>query len=47
MSECSFLGFTVRDKKVCWSDKALANSKHRVRQLTGRSWGAEPGHKQP
>lgn len=39
MSECSFLGFTIRGNKVRWTDKALANFKHRVRELTGRSWG--------
>jgi RNA-directed DNA polymerase len=39
MSECSFLGFTIKGKKIRWTDKALANFKHRVRQLTGRSWG--------
>ena len=39
MSECSFLGFTIRSKKIRWTDKALASFKHRVRELTGRSWG--------
>jgi len=39
MSECSFLGFTIKGKKVRWTDKALANFKHRVKELTGRSWG--------
>lgn len=39
MSECSFLGFTIKGKKIRWTDKALANFKHRLRQLTGRSWG--------
>lgn len=39
MSECSFLGFTIRGTKIRWTDKALANFKHRVRELTGRSWG--------
>jgi len=39
MSECSFLGFTIKGKKIRWTDKALANFKHRVRELTGRSWG--------
>ena len=39
MSECSFLGFTIIGKKIRWTDKALANFKHRVRELTGRSWG--------
>ena len=39
MSECSFLGFTVLGKKIRWTDKALATFKHRVKALTGRSWG--------
>jgi RNA-directed DNA polymerase len=39
MSECSFLGFTIKGKKIRWTDKALANFKHRVKELTGRSWG--------
>lgn len=39
MSECSFLGFTIKGNKIRWTDKALANFKHRVKQLTGRSWG--------
>ena len=39
MSDCSFLSFTVRGKKIRWTDKALAAFKHRVKELTGRSWG--------
>ena len=39
MSECTFLGFTIVGKKIRWSDKALAQFKHRVVELTGRSWG--------
>ena len=39
MSECSFLGFTIRGNKIRWTDKALANFKHQVTELTGRSWG--------
>ena len=39
MSECSFLGFTIKGKKIRWTDKALANFKHRITGLTGRSWG--------
>ena len=46
MSDCSFLGFTIRGKKIRWTDKALAAFKHRMRESTGRSWEAEPGHKQ-
>jgi RNA-directed DNA polymerase len=35
----SFLGFVFMDKKIVWSPKALANFKHRIREITGRSWG--------
>lgn len=45
MSECSFLGFTMVAKKIRWTDKALANFKHRVRELTGRSWGVSMEHR--
>jgi len=45
MSECSFLGFTMRGTKIRWADKALANFKHRVTQLTGRSWGVSMAHR--
>lgn len=37
--ECAFLGFTFRGKKLRWTDAALEDFKHRVRTLTGRSWG--------
>ena len=39
MSEASFLGFTLHRGTVRWTDKALANFKQRIRELTGRSWG--------
>ena len=39
MSECSFLGFTMRGTKIRWTDKSVAQFEHRVRELTGRSWG--------
>jgi len=39
MDECVFLGFTFRGTKLRWSDRAFADLQHRVRQLTGRSWG--------
>jgi len=35
----SFLGFIFKGKKIVWSPKALANFKHRIREITGRSWG--------
>ena len=37
MSGCSFLGFTIVGKKIRWTDKPVAQFKHRVRELTGRS----------
>ena len=39
MSECDFLGFTIKGKKIRWTDKARAFFKHRVKELTARSWG--------
>jgi len=45
MSECSFLGFTIKGKKIRWTDKVLAAFKHRVRELTGRSWGVSMEHR--
>ena len=45
MSECSFLGFTMRGKKLRWTESALADFKHRVRELTGRSWGVSMEHR--
>lgn len=45
MSECSFLGFTIRGKKIRWTDKVEADFKHRVRGLTGRSWGVSMEHR--
>ena len=40
MSDCSFLGFTMRGTKIRWTDKALADFKQRVKELTSRSWGS-------
>ena len=34
-----FLGFTFRAGKLRWSQQAFEDFKHRVRELTGRSWG--------
>jgi len=39
MSECGFLGFTINRGKIRWLEKKLAKFKHRVKELTGRSWG--------
>ena len=45
MSECSFLGFTIIAKKMRWTDKSQANFKHRIKELTGRSWGVSMEHR--
>lgn len=45
MSECSFVGFTIIAKKIRWTDKSVANFKHRVKELTGRSWGVSMEHR--
>lgn len=39
IEQCAFLGFTFREKKLRWSDAAFDGFKHRIRRLTGRSWG--------
>jgi RNA-directed DNA polymerase len=37
--QCEFLGFTFRQGKLRWSDGAFEDFRHRIRELTGRSWG--------
>ena len=39
LNEVVFLGFTFRGTKLRWSDASFEKFKHRVRRLTGRSWG--------
>jgi RNA-directed DNA polymerase len=39
IDDCEFLGFTFRSGKLRWSDAAFADFKHRIRELSGRSWG--------
>jgi RNA-directed DNA polymerase len=39
IDDCVFLGFTFRKGKLRWSDTAFVDFKHRIRELTGRSWG--------
>ena len=40
-----FLGFTFRGTKLRWSDNAFNDFKHRLRQLTGRSWGVSMAYR--
>jgi len=37
--DCEYLGFTFRGKKLRWSERAYQDFRHRLRKLTGRSWG--------
>jgi len=45
MSQCSFLGFTMRGTKIRWTAKALAAFRQRIKELTGRSWGVSMDHR--
>ena len=39
LDQCVFLGFTFMGTKLRWSDEAYADFRHRLKRLTGRSWG--------
>ena len=39
ISDCTFLGFIFRGKKLRWSERAFEEFRHQIRRLTGRSWG--------
>jgi RNA-directed DNA polymerase len=45
IDQCEFLGFTFRRGKLRWTDTAFADFKHRIRELTGRSWGVSMAHR--
>ena len=45
IDECVFLGFTFRKGKLRWSDVAFEDFQHRVRKLTGRSWGVSMAYR--
>ncbi len=36
---CGFLGFTFQGTRIYWSSAAFQDFRHRLRKLTGRSWG--------
>ena len=38
VDRCSFLGFTFIKGKIRWTEKPFAEFKHKLKQLTGRSW---------
>ena len=37
--KCVFLGLTFRGTRLRWSDRAFEDFLHRLKRLTGRSWG--------
>src|ERR1043166_2527146 len=37
--ESTFLGFTFQGTRIYWSPEAFQDFRHRLRKLTGRSWG--------
>lgn len=39
VQDCSFLGFTFKGRKPTATAEAVMKFKHRLRRLTGRSWG--------
>jgi hypothetical protein len=44
VNPCVFLGFTFSGKgKLRGSDRGFENFRHRLRRLTGRSWGGLDG----
>jgi RNA-directed DNA polymerase len=42
---CRFLGFTCHGTRIYWSPEAFQDFPHRLRQLTGRSWGVSRAHR--
>lgn len=45
INDCEFLGFTFRGTKLRWSERAYQDFRHRIRQLTGRSWGVSMAYR--
>ena len=44
-NDCRFLGFTFHGTRIYWSPEALQDFRHRLRQLTGRSWGVSMAYR--
>jgi RNA-directed DNA polymerase len=42
---CTFLGFTFHGTRIYWSQEAFQDFRHRLRQLTGRSWGVSMAYR--
>lgn len=44
-NEGAFLGFTFQGTRIYWSPEAFQDFRHRLRKLTGRSWGVSLAHR--
>lgn len=44
-NECRFLGFTFHGTRIYWSPEAFQDFRHRLRKLTGRSWGVSMAYR--
>lgn len=44
-NDAAFLSFTFRGTKLRWSDEAFEDFRHRIRRLTGRSWGVSMAYR--
>lgn len=42
---CVFLGFTFQGTRIYWSQEAFQDFRHRLRELTGRSWGVSMAYR--
>jgi RNA-directed DNA polymerase len=43
--DCTFLGFTFQGSRIYWSSEAVQDFRHRLRKLTGRSWGVSMAYR--
>jgi RNA-directed DNA polymerase len=43
--EWVFLGFTFQGTRIYWSSEAFQDFRHRLRELTGRSWGVSKAYR--
>jgi RNA-directed DNA polymerase len=44
-TECRFLGFTFPGTRMYWAPEAVQDFRHRLRELTGRSWGVSMAYR--
>ena len=44
-NRCRFLGFTFQGARIYWSPEAFQDFRHRLRKLTGRSWGVSMAYR--